>query len=160
MILRVGWDTEVAVTKSSLRHSVGKTRFSTWELVEDSKMDRHTPASVILVILINSLTGDITSQPHIREQFYLIFVLLPPRQTWGNRFCHDVSDIQDFNQCELYPVNPGLNGSPLKCCSSNNRSSCQTHFIQATAVSGRSSNCGRRQIWNSFTKQCVMRGWK
>ena len=154
MILRAGSDTKVVVTKSSLQHSVGKTRFSTWELVEDSKMDRHTPASVILVILINSLTGDITS-PHIREQFYLIFVLLPPRQTWGNRFCHDASDIQDFNQCELYPANPDMNGSPLRCCNSNNRSSCQPSFIQALLVGGQPPSCARTQYWSERLQYCV-----
>merc|ERR1711874_251064 len=76
------------------------------------------------------------------------------RQTWGNRFCHDVSDIQDFEECELYPANPDVNGSPMKCCSSNNRSSCEPNFIQPVFSSG-PPTCGRERIWSRRKKMCV-----
>jgi len=82
---------------------------------------------------------------------------LAHRQTWGNRFCHDVSDIHDFNNCELYPVNPGVTGSPLNCCNSNNRSDCQPHIIQVLGgvIGGNGSSCGTGKYWSRFKKKCV-----
>ena len=84
--------------------------------------------------------------------------------TWHNRYCHDVSHIGEPNQCELFPTNRDVDGSPMTCCSPANRSSCSTpDFIQSTSggLTGRPDNCGRGKYWNPFTKKCSMlyRGW-
>ena len=140
----------VVVTKSSLRHSVGKTRSSTWELGKNSKKDRHTAVSVILVVLINSGTGESQIDCNLGSSN-----LLSSRQSWENRFCHDVSDIQDVNQCELYPFNPDLDGSPMRCCIPGDRSTCETRFIQPLGLTGSASGCAARKIWSRRFKRCV-----
>ena len=61
IIIRAGWGMKAAVTKSSLRHSVKETtRFSTWEPVRDSKMDRHSAAweTPVVGLLTHSHTGE------------------------------------------------------------------------------------------------------
>ena len=112
----------VDVIKSSLRPSVEKTRFSTWDLVRDSTLIRHSAASEILVALANWVIGQ--SQLYIN---FISFIFPHLRETWENRYCHDVSEIEDVNQCDLYPANTDTNGSPMKCCSAENRSTCRRH---------------------------------
>ena len=76
--------------------------------------------------------------------------------TWFNRYCHDVSDIEDPNQCELFPANKDIDGSSLKCCSPADRSSCSgSLFIQSTSVIFGSRKCKRGQIWSRYKKKCI-----
>ena len=139
-----------AVTKSSLRHSVKQTKFSTSELAEDSEKERPTPASGILVVLTNSPTG---KSCEIRGEI-MKFIKSLHSLSWENRYCHTVTGIEDVNQCDLYPTNTDIDGSPMKCCSVANRSTCSRQNLVTPNLASGPSTCGRGWLWSRFLKKC------
>merc|ERR1711953_129918 len=85
------------------------------------------------------------------------------RETWENRYCHDVSEIEDVTQCDLSPANTDTNGSPMKCCSAENRSTCRRHNTIVTGParsSKRKRRCRRGYVWSRNWNWSDWRDWR
>ena len=82
--------------------------------------------------------------------------LIYDRLTWENRLCHDVSDIEDVSQCELHPVRRDLDGSLMKCCSPDNRSTCglSSDGLNPASLVGEGQGCLKGQIWSRHAGKC------
>jgi len=80
---------------------------------------------------------------------------LAHRLSWEDRRCHDVSGIEDVSQCELFPANPDVSGSEMKCCTSDDRSYCYRTEVLTPASLGGPSSCKAGELWVRYQKKCV-----